>query len=466
MDTTSVILAVASPPGRSARGIVRLSGPDTFDLLRPHLAADDGAAVGADRGLHAATLSLAFGQVRCLALLFPAPASYTGEDAVELHMPGNPTLLERVVDALIDAADGRRIAARRAQPGEFTARAYLGGRVDLIQAEAVAATISARSDAALRAAGLLRSGAVGRVARAQSDAVASILALVEAGIDFTDQEDVVPISPAELRRRLALVRAELRERLDHAVGTEQLEAVPWVVLGGAPNAGKSTLFNALLGHPRAVVSTSAGTTRDVLTEPLCVATEHGAAEVLLVDLAGIEVPRDPLTRRMQGAAAETLARAELVLWCAAAGGPPPARPPDVEPSRSLVVRTKADLVDDARPDDPDPRGDGIAVSAFTGTGMEALRQAIARRLADRAVSLAADATVLHPRHEAALRRALVGLDEAEHLVERSGDVRSLADVELVAAALRAALDALGELAGDVTPDEVLGRVFAEFCVGK
>jgi tRNA modification GTPase len=458
MDTTSVILAVASPPGRSARGIVRLSGPGALELVRPHVELD-GDASGRRRGLHRATLRVGAVNVRCLALVFPAPASYTGEDAIELHLPGSPPLLERVVDGLVDAAGALGVAARRAEPGEFTARAYLGGRIDLVRAEAVAATIAATSDAALRAAGLLRSGALGDFARAQADAVASALALVEAGIDFTDQEDVVPIGPAELGRRIDPIRGALRARLEHAVGTEQLDAVPWVVLTGAPNAGKSTLFNALLGHPRAVVSPAAGTTRDVLTEPLVVTTDHGPAEVLLVDLAGAEVPRDPLSHRMQGAATEALERAELVIECVA-GASSPAAPAEVRGATRLLVRTKADLgatdVGDA----------DVVVSAFTREGLDELLAAIARRLADRAVSLAADATVLRPRHEAALRDALAGLDDAAGLLDGARDARALPNVELLAASLRTALDSLGALAGDVTPDDVLGRVFAEFCVGK
>jgi len=459
MDTTSVILAVASPPGRAARGIVRVSGPGAFELVQPHLACDDLEAAFV-RGLHASTLNIDSMSIRCLTLVFPAPASYTGEDSLELHLPGNPTLLERVVDALIGSAGTRCLAARRAEPGEFTARAYLRGRIDLLQAEAVVATIAARSDAALRAAGLLRSGAVGDFARKQSDAVASMLALVEAGIDFTDQEDVVPIGPAELGRRIAPVRDSLQRRLDRALGTEQLEAVPWVVLTGAPNAGKSTLFNALLGRARAVVSAAAGTTRDVLTEPLTVTTDHGPAEVLLVDLAGADLPTDALTRRMQSAAREALDRADLVVRCVADDAPGSACERDTEASIPLLVRTKADLSSPGRADET------LRVSAVTGEGLDALRAEIGRRLADRAVSLAADATVLRPRHEAALRCALTGLDEAVALVELAGDARSLADVEFIAASLRTALNALGELAGDVTPDDVLGRVFAEFCVGK
>ncbi|MHC4427606.1 MAG: tRNA modification GTPase [Planctomycetota bacterium] len=445
MDPASTILAVASPPGRSLRGIVRVSGSQTFELLATHVSPFSGRS-----GLQRARLRLDDRDLGVHHLTFTAPRSYTGEDACELQMPGNPVLMERVIEGLVASGSERALDVRRAGPGEFTARAFLNGRMSLTEAEGVAATIAARSDAELRAAGLLSDGTLGELAQTLADELAQTLALVEAGIDFSDQEDVVAIEPGVLAERLASLRDRLADHLDRAVGAEQLQAIPWVVLAGRPNAGKSTLFNALLGRRRAVVAPQPGTTRDVLAEPLVIQGPHGHAEVMLVDLAGCdEVDRDPLNRLAQRAAGEALDRAELVLHCVPADAPEHDAPPETPPT--VFVCTKTDLGVGPLP------GADAAVSARSGDGLNDLQMLIAQRLADKAVSLAADALALGPRHEALLRAARDRLDEALQILE---------EPELVAAAMRLALDALGQLAGRVTPDDVLGRVFAEFCIGK
>ena len=485
MDTSAVILAVASPPGGSLRGIVRVSGTQAFELLTPHVELGSGATqnrvarasvrlpletedLAQRRGVHPARLQADGLDLACLALVLPGPGSYTGEDAVELQLPGNPVLLERVVDGLIESGRGRGIETRRAEAGEFTARAFLNGKMSLTQAEGVAAIIAARSDAQLRAGRLLAGGALGGLAGELADDLAAALALVEAGIDFTDQEDVVAIGPRELHQRVVALRDRIQDQLDRSVGAEHLDALAWVVLTGEPNSGKSTLFNALLGRTRAVVSESAGTTRDVLAEPLSIDTPHGPAEVMLVDLAGTDAADSGLSRQTQAAARQAIERADLVLQCApvdepcGSGQQRPMHGLAFGQSRGtrVIVRTKTDLGVGHTP------GDGPAVSARTGDGLDALRVVIAGRVADRTVSLAADAMALRPRHEAALRSAARNLTETIALVESSQAQRHLPRPELAAATLRAALDDLGRLAGNVTPDDVLGRIFATFCVGK
>jgi tRNA modification GTPase len=357
----------------------------------------------------------------------------------------------------------RGIDARLAHAGEFTARAFFNGRLDLTQAEGVAATIAARSDAELRAASLLRTGAFGSLATAWADRLANVLALVEAGIDFTDEEDVIAITPLALHERLRTLASEIATALQRAVGMERLEAIPWVVLRGAPNAGKSTLFNALLGHERAVVSEIAGTTRDVIAEPLHITLPSGDAEVMLVDLAGLdEVDASPMNQFMQRAARDAANRAELILHCV----------PITEEAccnriahDSILVRTKCDLLKgDVQPDDSG--GTVVHVSSRDAAGLDALRRTIAVRLSSRAVSLASDALALAPRHEQALRTCAAHLDDALSLVAPQREQRALRDAELAAAAMRAALDDLAALAGNITPDDVLGRIFASFCIGK
>jgi tRNA modification GTPase len=432
MDTSATILAVASPPGKSLRGIVRLSGAKTFQLLTPHV----GWGATPKRGVHPTRLQVDDLDIACLAVVFTGPGSYTGEDAVELQLPGNPVLLERVVDDLIESGRGCGIETRRAEAGEFTARAFLNGKMSLTQAEGVAAIIAAQSDAQLRAGQLLASGALGGLARTLADEVAGALALVEAGIDFTDQEDVVAIGPRELLQRVVPLRDRIQDELDRSVGSERLEALPWVVLTGEPNSGKSTLFNALLGRTRAVVSESAGTTRDVLAEPLSIDTPHGPAEVMLVDLAGADAAASDLKRQMQAAARQAIERADLVLHCV----PVDETPDEIANVDRLTVRTKSDL------DPAWATGQGNAVSARSGDGLDELRAAVGQRLADRTVSLAADAMALRPRHEAALRSAAGNLAEAIALVESAGDKRHLYQPELIAAALRTGLNDLGRLA--------------------
>ena len=465
MDTSAVILAVASPPGRSPRGIIRISGPATFDLLRPHLHAD---ALG-KRQMQAGRLRLRALDLPVMLLAFPAPHSYTGENSAELQMPGNPDLLHRVIDKLIDSAGAIGIEARRAEAGEFTARAFFNGKLTLTQAEGVAAIIAAQSDAQLRAAGFLCSGRLGSFAHKLADDLANALALVEAGIDFTDAEDVVAISPHDLHARLVALYNDVEAQLNRSIGIEQLDAIPWVVITGRPNAGKSTLFNALLTRPRAVVSQAPGTTRDVLTEPLTIDTPHGSAEVMLVDLAGADAGTTMLNQQMQSAARQAIDRAELILHCLPVDEPLAAS----RDTNDLLVRTKSDL-------DPQAAACGFAISAHTGAGLRELQALIAQRLADRAVSLAADVLALHPRHEAAMRSAGQSLAEAIDLtkpslrkameVGKEEEVGSrfghLPHPELIAAAMRLALDNLSELAGDITPDDVLGRIFSTFCIGK
>jgi tRNA modification GTPase len=424
-------------------------------VLEPHLA-------GLVRARRARTgrLRLERIDVPCTAIFFPGPHSYTGEDCAEIQLPGNPLLLERAIDALLASARSRDLEARRAEPGEFTARAFFNGRISLTGAEGVAATIAALSDGQLKAAQLLRSGAIGTLARALADDLAEVLALVEAGIDFSDQDDVAVIDHGELAARLDSLRERIETHLRRASSAEEIEAVPWVLITGAPNAGKSTLFNALLGRPRAVVSDVPGTTRDVLAEPLTIETPAGNAEVMLVDAAGTSASDSPLERLMQDAAGRAAERSELRLCCVPVGAP--TRCPGgsesargVGGSGELLVRTKADLRRDASVN-------GLAVSVRSGLGLEALRREIGLRLGRRSASLAADAVALGPRHQAALRQASDRIEEAASLAAPSGPARP----ELVAAALRLALDQIGQMSGDIAPDDVLGRIFSRFCVGK
>ncbi len=453
MTTGTTIAAIATGWATSEAAILRLSGPGVADLLReragvrltPHEIID-------------ADLRLADGtQVPCWVMTFAGPASYTGEDSAELILPGNPILLERLLADLL--ADDR---VSEAAPGEFSARAFMAGKLTLEQAEGIAATIAARTEAQLDAARSLARNERGERVTGWADTLATALALVEAGIDFTDQEDVIPIGAGRLASRLADLRAAIAgdcaaDRADTAVDRD-----PIVVLAGRPNAGKSTLFNALLGRRRAVTSEQPGTTRDRLAEPLDLSEwVPGALSVQLTDLAGIDHGFDDETAqgRIDAEAVEVAERAitdaDVILYCDPTGRFRTSLS-ERAAATTIRVRTMADRGGAA--------GDEtLAVCALDGWNLPVLRRAIA----DAAVAVhdSGDTNLL-PRHRRALVRATHEIDAALGRLAGLGPNDPIPAPELAAGHLRDALDALSELTGRISPDDVIGRVFATFCVGK
>jgi tRNA modification GTPase len=432
VPTGDTIAAQASAPGRSPRALVRISGPGVSGLLACLCESVPRPRLSVARLRLTDRLSLPV-----LLLTSHAPRSYTAEDTAEILFPGSPALVERVL-ARLTSFPGVRLAT----PGEFTARAYLNGKLTLDQAEGVAATIAADSDAQLAAATGLLSGAAGNQFRVWAEEVATLLALVEAGIDFSDQEDVVPIAPKELASRLETVATAIEARIGAKAGSESRQALPRVVLAGEPNAGKSTLFNALLSRKRAVVSPVAGTTRDVLEEEIDLARDlPGASRVILADTAGLEASACGVGAMARHQTIEAIAAADVVLHCDPLG-----LFPALATSATVVrVRTKADQ--------PGPEGGDVAVCALDGWNLPVLRRAIADAAC--AGSAEAGAAVI-PRHARALAEAAL----------RIRDGIAAGAPELVASSLRLALDALGEVTGKISPDDVIGRIFSTFCVGK
>lgn len=388
MSLHDTIIARSSAPGVSLRALLRISGPDTLPLA--HLALTELHTPSplsppqTRRHCGTALLALPPAHLSTIICLFPGPASYTGEDTLELIVPGNPLLIDRIIDHLISTATTSNLSLRRAGPGEFSARAYLHGKISLTKAEGIAALIAAETSEQLTMADELASGQVGLLYASWADRLANLLALVEAGIDFTDQEDVVAISTSKLHSSLD---ALLQELISHTGSpTSHRESIPRVALAGKPNAGKSTLLNALLGHTRAVVSPVAGTTRDVIEEPLNLAdVRPGAGSVLLQDLAGLDhqhaLKSGPLEQAGQDAARHALQNADVILWCDPTGhfNEQQFLPQGLPKSAHIIrVRTFGDqLLLNPQQDQSRPAASSITVCALDNFNLSVLRRALA-----------------------------------------------------------------------------------------
>lgn len=441
LDLTETIVAIASPPGPALRGLVRLSGAHAGEIASAsfHPPLDPAEARGALR--REGTFGLvSLGRTLPASLTWSrGPRTYTGEDLAEIHTLGSPPLLRAVLNQCLDR--GARVAER----GEFTLRAFLNGRIDLTRAEAVLGVIEARSPEQLDLALQQLAGGLARRVGPLRDQLLDVLAHIEAGLDFVEEEDVEIIPRAQLTQTLRFLGDQVAGLLRHLSTRERTTACPRVVLVGPPNAGKSRLFNAMTGSEQALVSPWAGTTRDYLSAPCCCA----GVWIELIDTAGEQGPEDELSAQAQNARQEAARSADLLLECRPATDPAALLH---EPAAArLEVLTKADLLPTPPP--------GLATSAATGSGIPelqlAIREALERRPDDGAACLGTG-----PRCRAGLLRAGDRLNEAAAtLLHRGGD-------ELVALDLRAALEELGQVLGQDVADDVLARIFQRFCVGK
>lgn len=447
MSSSETILAISSSVGPAARMIVRMAGPDAMKMLRASIA-DERDDISPRRAANT-RLRLRDNDFPAIAFHFPAPHSYTGDDLIELHIPGSPILAQELLQSFITRG------ARLAEAGEFTARAYLNGRMDLSKSEGVSAVISAQNDAELRAARQLLAGELARRLYPLMDELAQSLALLEAGIDFVE-EDISFISRDDLLQRIDRVDDGLKQLLESSSRFERLPHQPRFVLVGKPNAGKSTLLNALAGHERAVVSPVAGTTRDALSA--VIALRRG--EITVVDVAGLEASEDDSARQqsamdsieqqMQESAAREIESADYVLQIVPVDHA--VQPLPIRRSPDLLVRTKSDLARVSKTDLP-----SISVSAQTGEGLADLKGRLDQLAFER--SSAESLLTLNARHVQAIDEGLRALARTRAEVQRSGS-------ELIALGLREALDALGQILGQVSADDLLGRIFSSFCIGK
>ncbi len=447
MPTGGTIAAICTPPGNAARAMIRISGEQAQACARELCTLEH-----PERGVYITRIRLGESDLPAIAMWFPKGASYTGQDSLELSFVGNAVVAGMVLDACISIE-----GVRPAEPGEFSARAYLGGRLSLQQAEGIALRIAARQDDALAAASALLDGSHGRVCNSWVDQLTGMLALVEAGVDFTDQDDVVAITPKNLNKGLGELLDEIQAHLGARAGHQVHADLPTAVLVGEPNAGKSTLMNALLGVKRVMVSDQAGTTRDAIIERLNLSQAlPGAGAVLLCDLPGLgEFGIDAIDHAAQERAREQIASADVIIWCDPSGRFDDSRPMINAGLPTVRVRTKSDLVHNA------DTGNELSVCALDGSKLDVLKRAIS----DAACARTGEGVgAFVPRHRRSMVSAAEGIRAALAEFEPTAD--SIEMPELVASGLRDALDALGELAGEVTPDDVIGRVFATFCVGK
>jgi len=438
---TDPIAALATPPGRSALAVIRVSGTGAFAVVAGIV---EGFAAEPARTARLATFRNAAGEAidRGLYTVFPGPHSYTGQDLVELSCHGGLLAPARVLAALHEAG------ARPAAPGEFTRRAVLNGKLDLVQAEAVGDLIDATAPAQARAALRQLDGGLSRRLADLRGALVSAEGLLAYDIDFPGEDDG-PVTAGRIAAEVEAVADRIERLLSTAPAAERLREGALLVLAGRPNVGKSSLFNALLGADRALVTDIPGTTRDAVEAH----TDFLGWPVRLVDTAGLWDAPDPIDRLGVGVARRYLGSADLVLVCVEAGRAPGADEAALaDELPALLVRTKADLGGEA--------GEGIAVSAVSALGLDRLRRAVAERVfADRIALADLEPALGRARQRSALARAREALAAALEQL-RGGDA------VLVAHHVREATLALDELIGAVDIEEVLDQVFASFCVGK
>jgi len=439
-DDSDTIVAAATPPGRGGIGIVRISGPITRAIAESML-----GHVPQPRHAEIAVFGDAEGRAidTGLALFFPAPRSFTGEDVLELHGHGGPVVMDLIIRRAVE------LGARPARPGEFSERAFLNDKIDLAQAEAIADLIGAGSAEAARAALSSLAGEFSREVTSLTTQIMELRTFVEAAIDFPD-EDVEFLDSPAVRGRVTDISGRF-ERIGRAASQGRaLSEGLTVVIAGRPNAGKSSLLNALAGHDAAIVTGIPGTTRDLLRERIAI----DGLPIHVIDTAGLRDSGDVIEEEGIRRARAEMRRADLVLYVIDSGAGPLQGELEALPNDPpvLAVWNKTDIAA------PRAGHSGIAISALTGAGLPELRE----RLKTAAGYCAGDAGVFSAR-----RRHLDALARAERLVQSAAArLAERAAFELVAEELRLAQQALGEITGEVTNDALLGAIFSGFCIGK
>jgi len=456
------IAAIATAPGRAGIGVVRVSGAALGPVIEGLLGGERADSLRPRQATFAPFLDAEGRAIdEGIVLLFPAPHSYTGETVLELQGHGGPTVLRMLLARCLEA--GAPIGLRVAAPGEFTRRAFLNERLDLAQAEAVADLIDAATEAAARSANRSLAGEFSRRIQALVEALLELRTLVEATLDFPDEE-IDFLQAADARGRLATMRTQLDDVLARAKQGAVLRHGLNVVLAGSPNVGKSSLLNALAGEEVAIVTPVAGTTRDRIVQPVAV---HGIL-LNVIDTAGLRPTDDPVERVGIERTLAEVARADVVLHLVDAIAPAADAEVLAQVSRHvgsgvplLTVVNKVDLSGEP----PRAEGDRIWLSAKTGAGLDGLRAALLDVAGWSASTSGETVFLARERHLQALARArehLAGAAACADVEHGYGN----AQLELFAEELRLAGQRLSEITGEITADDLLGRIFSRFCIGK
>jgi len=452
------IAAVATAPGRSALAIVRMSGPRCADVVRRVLPSLSGGLPPERTSALLPIVDPESGELldRGIVTWFPAPRSYTGEDSAEFTVHGGTLVPALVLDALV------RAGARHARGGEFTQRAWLNGKVDLVQAEGVRDLVEAESEAQRRVALVQTEGGLSSRLQELREGLVHLEALLVYHVDFPE-EDEPPVPIARIVEEARALERKLEVLLSTAPEGELLQEGALTVLAGRPNSGKSSLFNALLGETRAIVTEEPGTTRDAIEARISL----GGYPFRLVDTAGIREEEAGAVERMGiEVARRYLARADLVLLCARAelgwGVEEDGFLEELGAETVVVpVRTMVDRVSDNGAVPGAGRENAVSVSAVSGTGLAELRERLAQLAFGRLMEAGAEVPVLTRRRQReGVRRAL---EEVKAFGEA---LRASVPADIAGTHLRTAEAALEELVGVVQGEEVLDRVFGEFCIGK
>ncbi len=456
------IVAIATPPGEGGIGILRLSGPRAPEVVQQvyrggqEVADFQSHRLYAGRFLHPQSEEVLD---HGLTVWMRAPRSYTGEEVIELHAHGGPLILNQLLEVFL--AQGLRLA----EPGEFTRRAFLNGKLDLLQAEAVGEMIHAKSEAALRNAKAQLSGRISGEIQGMRERVIKLLSRVEAAIDFPE-EDIEILSPLEMRTEVEALRGALQSWLDKFQLGRLLREGVRLALIGRPNVGKSSLLNRLLGEDRAIVHERPGTTRDVVEGWMSLK----GVGFQVFDTAGIRQTLGEVEREGIRRSRSTADQADLVLWLLDASAPLTEEDRAIAaalPPKVLTVGNKMDrgIFQRRFPEPwqfPAPmlEKDWLLISAKTGEGLEPLKDRILMEVGLGALGERSHAYLNNARHREALSAGLQGLKRAElALLE-------CLPAECLAADLRLAANALGALLGEVTTEEILDRIFSDFCIGK
>ena len=458
--SVDTIAAIATPPGRGAIGILRLSGPRAVEIAN-QLFRPDSVPSLAERPSH----TLSHGHVtdgaqaidEVLAAVMRAPHSYTGEDVVEFYCHGSPVVLRAVLEAAV--AGG----ARPAEPGEFTRRAFLNGRIDLTQAEAVADVIAAPAEQSRRAAVRLLDGGLRQRLEGLSRELERVLAELEAGIDFADEMDE-ETTPDTLCAALHRVRerCELLLRTAHTV--RMIHDGCRVAIAGRPNVGKSSLLNLIAREERALVTDIPGTTRDTLDVDVAVR----GFPVRFTDTAGLRRARGTIERHGIARAERALGESDVVCWVVDRSRRPARGEIDAIEAQAgkfamIVVLNKSDLPaawSNAQQERLRKRMPVVCMSALQGSGLDMLEEALYGLIGGGSTTAEDDVIIVRARQSELLRRAVAAL-------ARAAEQRQVEWLpELIAADVREARDALGELTGRITSEDILDLIFSEFCIGK